>query len=66
MELNEQLSALQTELKGYVSKAAEEKTRFGTMLTETKTVVEKLQKQIDAIDLKMVEKHNGGTPEVSL
>lgn len=58
MELDQQLSALQTELKGYVAKAAEEKTSFGTMLTETKSVVEKLQSQIDAIDLKMTEKHN--------
>jgi HK97 family phage major capsid protein len=65
MELNEQLSALQTELKGFVTKAAEEKTQHGTMLTETKAIVEKLQKQIDAIDLKMVEKHNS-TPEISL
>ncbi len=61
MELKDQLSALQTELKGYVAKAAEEKTSFGTMLTETKESVEKLQKQIDAVDLKMTEKHNSGT-----
>lgn len=58
MELKDQLSALQTELTGYVAKAAEEKTQFGTMLTETKSAVEKLQKQIDAVDLKMTEKHN--------
>lgn len=57
MELKDQLSALQTELKGYVDKAAEEKKQFGTMLTETKETVEKLQKQIDAIDVKMAEKH---------
>lgn len=61
MELKDQLSALQTELKGYVEKAAEEKKSFGTMLTETKGSVEKLQTQIDAIDLKMAEKHNTGT-----
>lgn len=61
MELEQQLSALQTELKGYVTKAAEEKTQFGTMLTETKSSVDKLQTQIDALDLKMVEKHNAAT-----
>jgi HK97 family phage major capsid protein len=66
MELNQELSALQTDLKVYVAKAAEEKTQFGTMLTETKTAVEKLQKQIDAVDLKLADKHNGGAPEVSL
>jgi len=58
VELKDQLSALQTELKGYVEKAAEEKTKFGTMLSETKETVEKLQKQIDAVDIKMAEKHN--------
>jgi HK97 family phage major capsid protein len=66
MELDKELSALQDSLKGYVAKAAEEKTQFGTMLTETKTAVEKLQKQIDGIDVKMTEKHNGGAPAPSL
>jgi hypothetical protein len=66
VELKDQLSALQSELKGYVEKAAEEKKNFGTMLTETKDTVEKLQKQIDAVDLKLTEKHNSGAPEISL
>ena len=57
MELKDQLSALQTELKGFVEKGAEEKKQFGTMLTDTKEAVEKLQKQVDAIDVKMAEKH---------
>ena len=65
MELKDQLSALQTELKGFVEKAAAEKQQHGTMLTETKSAVEKLQQQIDAIDLKMAEKH-AGTPEKTL
>ncbi|UWZ84646.1 phage major capsid protein [Occallatibacter riparius] len=66
MELKDQLSALQTELKSYVEKAAEEKKNFGTMLTETKESVEKLQKQIDAVDIKLAEKHQAGAPELSL
>lgn len=65
MELKEQLSALQDQLKGYVEKAAAEKTQFGTMLTETKDAVDKLQKQIDAIDVKLAEKHVA-TPSKSL
>lgn len=59
MELDKELSALQAELKGYVEKAAGEKQQFGTMLTETKTAVENLQKQIDAIDAKLTAKHAG-------
>jgi len=57
-ELEQQLSALQTELKSFAEKAAAEKKDLGTMQSETKAAVEKLQQQIDAIDLKMVEKHN--------
>jgi HK97 family phage major capsid protein len=65
MDLTQELSALQNDLKGYVSKAAEEKTQFGTMLGETKTAVENIQKQIDALDLKLAEKAVG-TPDKSL
>lgn len=66
MELKEQLTALQTELKGYVEKAAAEKSEFGTMLSGTKETIDKLQKQVDAIDVKLADKHLGGAPEVSL
>jgi HK97 family phage major capsid protein len=55
-ELNEQLSELQTELKTYVDKAAEEKKESGTMLTSTKDAVIKLQTQVDAMDLKLATK----------
>ena len=66
MELQEQLSALQTELKGYVAKAAEEKTAFGTMQTETQSALDKVQKQLDAVDVKLAEKHNTGAAEKPL
>jgi hypothetical protein len=66
VELKEQLTALQVELKGYADKAADEKKQFGTMLTDTKSVIDNLQKQVDAIDVKLAEKHLGGPSEVSL
>lgn len=56
MDMTKELTALQTDLKGYVDKAAEEKAQFGTMLTETKAAVENIQRQIDAIDVKMTAK----------
>lgn len=59
MNLETELSALQVELKGFITKAAEEKTQHGTMLTETKSAVEKLQQQIDALDVKLAAKHTG-------
>lgn len=58
MELKEQLSALQTELKGFVEKSVEERKQNGTVLQETKNAIDKLQKQVDAIDVKLAEKHN--------
>ncbi len=66
MELHEQLSALQTELKGFVEKAAAEKKEFGTMQSDTKSALEKLQKQLDAVDVKLAEKHNSGAAEKPL
>lgn len=55
--LEEQLSGLQLELKGFVEKAADERKTHGTVLTETKTALEKLQTQVDAIDVKLAERH---------
>jgi HK97 family phage major capsid protein len=54
--LEVKLSELRTELKSFFDKAADEKKSFGTMLEETKTQIEGLQKQVDAIDAKMVER----------
>lgn len=55
--LEQQLSALQTELKSHFEKAAEEKKNHGSMLEETRTKIDALQKQVDAIDVKLAERH---------
>lgn len=57
MELKDQLAKLQEELKGHFEKAAEEKKQYGTMLESTKSTVEALQKQVDALDVKLAERH---------
>jgi HK97 family phage major capsid protein len=66
--LEEQLTNLQGELTTYFNKAAEEKKTQGAMLETTKTAIELLQKQVDAIDLKLAEKHaaEDTAPPVSL
>ena len=56
MELEQQLSGLQTELKTHFDKAAEESKTRGAMLDETRKTIDAIQKQVDAIDAKMVEK----------
>lgn len=60
MDLEQQLTALQSELKTYFERAAEEQKNRGTMLEETKTSIVNLQKQVDAIDLKLNERHAPG------
>lgn len=59
--LEQKLTSLQADLKTYLDKAAEEKKQFGGMLDATRTAVEALQKQVDAIDVKLAEKHAGTT-----
>ena len=59
MELQEQLSQLQTELKTYFDKAKEQEKAFGTVLDDTAAKIVALQKQVDAIDAKM-QRPNGG------
>src|ERR1700723_1226456 len=56
MELKDQLSALQAELKTHFEKAAEEKKEFGGMLGKTATTIDALQKQVDAIDVKLAQR----------
>jgi HK97 family phage major capsid protein len=65
-ELQGQLTALQTELKGYFAKAEEEKKSYGTITEELKSKIDALQKQTDGIDKLLAEKSNTGTKEVSL
>jgi HK97 family phage major capsid protein len=52
-ELETQLTVLQTDLKGYFAKAEEQKTQFGSVTGELKTKIDAVQKQLDAIDVKM-------------
>ena len=61
--LDTKLSALQTELKTYFDKAAEEKKSFGTMLEETKNAITALQKQMDAIDAQLVQRVTNNSQE---
>lgn len=65
-ELQVQLTALQTEQKTYFDKAAEEKKAHGTMLEETKKQIEAIQKQLDAVDLKLAERHIQDSPPTTL
>lgn len=60
MELEKQLETLQTDLKSYFDKAKEQEKTFGTVLAETKTSIDKLQAQVDAIDKKMQNPGFGG------
>lgn len=53
MELETMLTNLQGELKTFVEKARDEQKAFGTVLTETKAAIEKVQAQVDAIDIQM-------------
>jgi HK97 family phage major capsid protein len=57
MEIKDQLTALQTELKTHFDKAAAEQKANGTMLEETRNTITKLQTQVDALDVKLAQKH---------
>jgi HK97 family phage major capsid protein len=57
----EKLKALQLELKSYFEKAAGEQKAAGTMLEETKNKIDALQKQVDALDVKLAERHAQAT-----
>jgi len=66
MELEKQLNELVTEQKGFHQKMEEEIKTLGKASTETKTIIDAIQKQVDAIDLKIVEKHAAGAPEKTI
>lgn len=63
--MEEQLSALIAEQKGYHEKAAAEQEKYGSMTQKTADKVEALQKQLDAIDHKMAERPSPGAPAKS-
>lgn len=53
MELKDQLTALQGELKTYVDKAEQERKEYGAMSQKTTESITKLQTQVDEIDKKL-------------
>lgn len=57
MELQEQLAGLQADLKVHFAKAAEESKAHGTIAEETKNKLDAIQKQVDALDVKIAERH---------
>lgn len=61
-ELKEQFEALTTELKEYRAKADEQQEKYGTMSEELKNKMVELQKQVDAIDVKLAERHAASQP----
>lgn len=65
-ELEKQLADVTAQLKTHFDRAAEEKKTYGTMLESTKAAVEALQKQVDAIDAKMVQKLTSTTETKSI
>lgn len=66
MEVKEQLDQLKAELKTYFEKAAEQQKTTGTMTEELKTKIEALQKQADALDQKLAERHAAAEPDETL
>ena len=53
MELKDQLLELQGQLKTHFEKAAEQEKARGTVSEELKTKIDAVQKQVDAIDVKL-------------
>lgn len=56
VEIKSQMDQMQKQLGDYLEKAKEQQEKTGTITTELKTQIEGLQKQVDAIDKKMVER----------
>jgi HK97 family phage major capsid protein len=65
-ELEKQLAQLKSELKTYFDKAAEQQKTSGTLTEELKTKIDALQKQVDALDVKLAERHIAAQPEQTL
>lgn len=64
--LEKQLAELHTELKGHFAKAAEQEKLTGTLTTDLKTQLDALQKQYDALDCKLAERHAAAVPEKTI
>jgi HK97 family phage major capsid protein len=66
MELTQQLTELISEQKTFVTKAKEEFASLGSVTQATKECLDKLQKQVDALDVKLADRHVGESQEESL
>jgi len=64
--LETKLSQVESALTKYVEKAAEERKTLGTALDETKSTIDNLQKQFDAIVLEMKKPANPAAGEKTL
>jgi HK97 family phage major capsid protein len=64
--LETKLVELQDQLKAHFAKAKEQETAHGTILNETKDAIAAVQKQVDAIDLKLAAKHTADAPDKPL
>jgi len=65
MEMEKQLGEILSQIKESKTAAEVEQKKFGSMLEETKSKLEALQKQADAIDQKIAERHAGPASQKS-
>jgi len=65
-DVESKLGALKTELKSWFDKAGEQEKKYGTILEETKTKIDALQKQADALDIKLADRHAAALPTETL
>jgi HK97 family phage major capsid protein len=61
-----QLNDAIAEMSTWKAKADDEFKKLGTMSVETKTAIDAVQTQLDALDKKIAEKHAAGTAEKSI
>lgn len=66
MEIKDQLEQILAQLKEQKSAAAEQESKFGTILEETKSKLTALQSQADALDVKLAERHAAAQPAETL
>ncbi len=62
--LETKMVELQTQLKTYFDKAAEEQKTLGTWREETKSTIAALQTQLDAVDKKLTERQTATAPNI--
>lgn len=65
-ELENKLGEILGQIKESKAAAEVEQKKFGTMLEETKAKLDSLQKQYDALDIKLAERHAASQPEKTI